>query len=75
MVMYFFTWIQNKVSTRILEKSIDVAGMVGPPLCKCWGATQPKNHLLQQDLIENCLRGQGLLLQTMPGNWELGAAV
>jgi hypothetical protein len=28
-------------------------------------------HLLKEDLIEDCLRDQGLLMQTMPANWEL----
>jgi hypothetical protein len=32
---------------------------------------QPQRHLLQEDLIEDCLRYQGLLVQTMPANPEL----
>ena len=32
---------------------------------------QPEKHLLQEDLIEDCLRDQGLLVQTMPANQEL----
>jgi hypothetical protein len=32
---------------------------------------QPQMHLLQEDLIEDCLRDQGLLVQTMPANGEL----
>ena len=35
------------------------------------GATQSQKHLLQEDLIEDCLREQGLLAQTMPANQEL----
>ena len=35
-----------------------------------WGK-QPQKHLLQEDLIEDCLRDQGLLAQTMPDNWEM----
>ena len=35
------------------------------------GATWPQKHLLQEDLIEDCLRDQGLLVQTMPANQEL----
>jgi hypothetical protein len=34
------------------------------------GATQPQKHHLQRDLIEDCLRDQGLLVQTMPANQE-----
>jgi hypothetical protein len=30
-----------------------------------------QKHLLQEDLIEDCLRDQGLLVQTMPANQEL----
>jgi hypothetical protein len=33
------------------------------------GSVQP--HLLQEDLIEDCLREQGLLVQTMSANQEL----
>jgi hypothetical protein len=32
---------------------------------------QLQNHLLQEELIEDCLRDQGLLLKTVPLNWEL----
>jgi hypothetical protein len=32
---------------------------------------QSQKHLLQEDLIEDCLRVQGLKIQTMVGNWEL----
>ena len=32
---------------------------------------QLQKHLLQEDLIEDCLREQGLLVQTMPANQEL----
>ena len=32
---------------------------------------QPQRHLLQEDLIEDFLRDQGLLTQTMPANWDL----
>ena len=35
------------------------------------GVAQPQKHLLQEDLIEDCLRDQGLLVQTMPANQEL----
>ena len=35
------------------------------------GRSQPQRHLLQEDLIEDCLRDQGLLVQTMPANQEL----
>jgi hypothetical protein len=35
------------------------------------GGTQPQRHLLQENLIENCLRDQVLVMQTMPPNWEL----
>jgi hypothetical protein len=35
------------------------------------GASQLQKHLLQQDLIEDCLRDQGLLVQKMPANQEL----
>ena len=36
------------------------------------GAAQPQKNLLkEEDLIEDCLRDQGLLVQTMPANWEL----
>jgi hypothetical protein len=31
----------------------------------------PQRHLLQEDLIENCLRDQGLLMQTILANREL----
>ena len=30
-----------------------------------------QKHLLQENLIEDCLRVQGLLMQTMPANQEL----
>jgi hypothetical protein len=33
--------------------------------------SEPQRHLLQEDLIEDCLRDQGLLPQTMPANQEL----
>lgn len=36
-----------------------------------WGLAQLQKHLLQEDLLENCLREQGLLTQTMPANREL----
>jgi hypothetical protein len=32
---------------------------------------QPQKHLLQEDIIEDCLRDQGLLVQTRPANQEL----
>ena len=32
---------------------------------------QLQRHLLQEDLFEDCLRDQGLLMQTLPVNWEL----
>jgi hypothetical protein len=32
---------------------------------------QPEKHLLQEDLIEDCLRDQGLLAQTTPPCPEL----
>jgi len=32
---------------------------------------QLQRYLLQEDLIENSLRDQGLVIQTMPANWEL----
>ena len=32
---------------------------------------QLQKHLLQKDLIKDCLREQGLLVQTMPANQEL----
>ena len=35
------------------------------------GAAQPQKHLLQEDLIEDCSRDQGLLVQTVPANQEL----
>jgi hypothetical protein len=35
------------------------------------GAMQLQGHLLQEDLVEDCLRDQGLLVQTMPANQEL----
>lgn len=31
----------------------------------------PQKHLLQEDLVEDFLRNQGLLVQTMPANGEL----
>lgn len=34
-------------------------------------AAQPQRHLLQEDLIEDCLRDQGLVTQTVPANQEL----
>jgi hypothetical protein len=40
---------------------------VGQPL----GATQPQTYLLQENLIEDYLRDQGLLVQTMPTNQDL----
>jgi hypothetical protein len=51
--------------------SILVAGTAGPPLCKPIGAMQPQKHLQEENLIEDCLRDQGLLVQTMPDNQEL----
>ena len=51
--------------------SVSIAGMAGPPLCKLWEPVQPHKQLLQEDLIEDCLRDQGLLMQTMPANLEL----
>jgi hypothetical protein len=44
---------------------------VGPLLCKFQRAAELQKHLLQEDLIEDCLRDQGLLVQTMPANQEL----
>ena len=38
---------------------------------KMMKATQLQKHLLQEDLIEDCLKEQGLLVQTMPANQEL----
>jgi hypothetical protein len=35
------------------------------------GAVQLQRQLLQEDLIEDCLRDQGLLTQIMPANQEL----
>lgn len=35
------------------------------------GAMGAQKHLLQENLIEDCLRDQGLLMQTMPANQEL----
>ena len=35
------------------------------------GAVHLQKHLLQEDLTEDCLRDQGLLVQTMPANQEL----
>jgi hypothetical protein len=48
-----------------------VAGMAGPPLCKCQRPVKLQRHLWQKDLIEDCLRDQGLWMQTMPANQEL----
>ena len=38
------------------------------PLNKFWAA---QYHLLQEDLIEDYLRNQGLLMRTIPPNQEL----
>jgi hypothetical protein len=35
------------------------------------GATRPQKHFLPEDLIEDCLRDQGLVVQTMPADQEL----
>ena len=35
------------------------------------GAMQLQKHLLQEDLIEDCLREQGLLVQIISANQEL----
>jgi hypothetical protein len=35
------------------------------------GVMHPQNYLLQEELVEDCLRYQGLLEQTMPANREL----
>jgi hypothetical protein len=50
-----------------------IAGTARPPLCKplVGGSAQPQKHLLQRDLVEHCLRDQGLLAQTMPANQTL----
>jgi hypothetical protein len=32
---------------------------------------QPQRHLLLKVVIEDCLRDQGLLAQTVPANWEM----
>jgi hypothetical protein len=32
---------------------------------------QPQKHFLQEALIDDCLRDQGLLVQTVPANQEL----
>ena len=63
------SWLCPRDSGSVVLGSI--AGRAGPPLCKHWGPVQPQKHLLQEDLIEDCLRDQGLLVQTMPANWEL----
>lgn len=34
------------------------------------GASQPKRPPLQEDLIEDCMRDQGLLTRTNPANQE-----
>ena len=57
------TVTSNKENNPLISKTLEspsVAGMVG--------ATQLQKHLLQEDLIEDCLRDQGLLVQTMPAN-------
>lgn len=41
------------------------------PSMKEPGARQLRTHLLLEDLIEDCQRDQGLLVQTMPANREL----
>jgi hypothetical protein len=35
------------------------------------GAVKPQKHFLQEDLIADYLREQGLLVQTTPDKWEL----
>jgi hypothetical protein len=35
------------------------------------GPAQIQKHLLQEELTEDCLRDQGMQLQTMPANREL----
>ena len=54
----------------------DGRGIVGgtgwPPLCKPQpGVAQLQRHLLQEDLIEDCLRDQESLTLTVPVKWEL----
>jgi hypothetical protein len=34
-------------------------------------AMRSQSHILQEDLIDNFLKDQGLLMQTMPANQEL----
>ena len=41
-----------------------------PPLLNA-RTVKPQRHLLREDLIEDCLRDQGLLTQTTPANREL----
>jgi hypothetical protein len=48
-----------------------LTGTMGPPLYKFGGSCNLKKHLLQLNLIEDCLRDQELLVQTMPANWKL----
>ena len=50
-------------SVGLLVESLSVGGMLR--------TAQPQRHLLQEDLIEDCLRDQGLLMQTMQANREL----
>lgn len=51
--------------------SLSIVGMQGHLYINAKGFTATKKHLLQEDLIEYCLRDQGLLMQTMPANQEL----
>jgi hypothetical protein len=61
----------------VLKNSVKsyVAEMAGSSLCRCSLPPPPPpsaaKAFLQEDLIEDCVRDQGLLLQTMPTHGEL----
>jgi hypothetical protein len=59
------------ISPAHLKSISDVVGemAVATSTLMLW-PVQPQRHLLWENLIEDCLRGQGLLMQTMPANQE-----
>lgn len=62
---------QRHPPRRTADSTDPLIGLLSFEIQEHWGLVQLQKHLLQEDLIENCLRDQGLLMQTMLANREL----
>jgi hypothetical protein len=48
-----------------ISRLASATGMTWPPLCKCQGTSGPQNISCRRTQLRDCLRDQGLLVQTI----------